>query len=241
MRLWLFCFLSQIVLLSGLLADDDPRNKRWNVLMRPLRTARGVRPIPAQFPIRPLGELQFTGPMPAHPFVLGNFAADGTWKLVNGGIQRTQGYNAALRFIEQADQFELEGRMAMKGLGGWFLLFGWNEELGNGYAVHNCTMKESGSPWFMTEFRGGSAVEGTNQQIRQFEWKRTQNFKVVLKDNRLRFEVGRIKVIESEPLENYQPGAIIFGVYDTKYGPKPVRLESLRIREASGAAPAAGG
>jgi hypothetical protein len=190
-----------------------------------------------------LTELEFTGPMPAHPFVLGNFAVDGEFGIINGGIELTSGRNAAVQLAERAGDFELEGRIAMKDYGGWFLLVGWNPETGNGYAVHNCTMKESGAPWFITEMRGFAAVEGTNQELKQLEWKRFQDAKISVKQTKLLVQLGSVKVLDNEVLPNYQPGAIVFGVYDTKYGPRPVHIESLRIRAvepAAATAPTAG-
>ena len=186
--------------------------------------------MPANGPIKALGELEFTGPKPAHPFVLGNFAVDGQFGIVNGGIELVEGRNAAVRLVERAGEFELEGSIAMKDYGGWFLLLGWNEETGNGYVVHHCTMKESGAPWFITEMRGHKAVEETTQELKQLEWRRSQEVQVSVRGGALTFQLGATKVLDAETLPNYQPGALIFGVYDTKYGPRPVHLESLRIR-----------
>lgn len=211
-------------------ADPAPLSGRWTNLFRPTRVTPQPLPLPPAGTIQPLAELQFTGPRPAHPFVLGNFAADGRFGLVGGGIERVEGRNAAIRLCPLADQFELEGRIAMKDYGGWFLLVGWDEELGNGYAVHNCTMKESGSPWFITEMRGRTAVDETTQELKQHEWRLMQEAKVRIQDNKLSVQLGAAKVLDQELLPNYRPGAVIFGVYDTRYGPRPVRVESLRIR-----------
>jgi hypothetical protein len=210
--------------------DPQPLSTRWTQLLRGSRPAPQPRPIPPNSPLKPLTDFSFTGPMPAHPFVLGNFAADGQFGVIGGGIELAEGRNAALQLAPLADQFELEGRIAMKDFGGWFLLVGWNDETGNGYAVHNCTMRESGSPWFITEMRGRKAVEGTNQELRQLEWNRIQDVRVAVKESQLSFQLGANKVLDGEVLPNYQPGGIIFGVYDTRYGPRPVHLDSLRIR-----------
>ncbi|MEZ6066468.1 MAG: hypothetical protein R3B90_12345 [Planctomycetaceae bacterium] len=129
-----------------------------------------------------------------------------------------------------ADDFELEGRIAMKDQGGWFMLLGWNAELGNGYAIYNCTTRKSGAPWFICELRGHAAVRDTNQELRQYEWKNIQDAKVSVRDGQVTVQLGRAKVLDGELLPNYQPGAVVFGVYDTRYGPRPIRIESLRIR-----------
>jgi hypothetical protein len=188
----------------------------------------------------PLPDLQFTGPGPAHPFVLGNYVADGKWCLVQGGVQLLEGHSAAMKLADNAESFEVEGRIAMKDYGGWFLLLGWNEETGNGYVVYNCMLKESGSPWFIAEMRGREAVEGTNQELKNIEWSRTQDVRFGVKDSKLHFQLGRLKVFDGEALPNYKPGQVIFGVYDTRYGPRPVRIESLRIRAVEAAAPESG-
>jgi len=211
--------------------DESPGlSPRWTTLLRVTPSSRQAQVLSDSSPLKRLRELQFTGPMPAHPFVLGNFAVDGEFGLVNGGLELVQGKNAAIRLVEQADQFELEGRIAMKDYGGWFLLLGWNEEFGNGYAVYNCTMKQSGSPWFITEMRGRNAVEDTNQELKQLEWRQFQDVKISVRDSQLTFKLGVQTVLDAESLPNYQPGAIIFGVYDTRYGPRPVHIQSLRIR-----------
>ncbi len=225
----LLCCLA-VGVAAGAAEDPPPLSNRWTQLLRASRPQPQTRPLPASAALKPLDDLSFTGPMPAHPFVLGNFAADGRFAVVNGGIELAEGRNAALQIVPRADQFELEGRIAMKDYGGWFLLLGWNEESGNGYLIHNCTMKESGSPWFITEMRGRKAVTGTNQELRQLEWKRLQDVKLMVQDSKLTFQLGATKVLDAETLPNYQPGSIIFGVYDTRYGPRPVHLDSLRIR-----------
>jgi hypothetical protein len=217
-------------LTGTVLAADPALTTRWTVLHRPMAGGGAARPLAARGPIQPLPNLQFTGPMQAHPFVLGNFAADGAFGVVDGGIELAEGKNAAMRLAPLADQFELEGRIAMKDQGGWFLLIGWNEETGNGYAIHNCTMRESGAPWFICEMRGREAVEDTNQELKQFEWKGSQEARVTVNDGQVTVELGATKVLDAESLPNYQPGEVIFGVYDTRYGPRPVRFESLRIR-----------
>jgi len=213
-------------------AEPAELTSRWTTLHRATRGGTQPKPLPTRGAIQPLGDLQFTGPMPAHPFVLGNFAVDGRFAVVNGGLALAEGRNAAIRLHPRADQFELEGRIAMKDYGGWFLLVGWDEKLGNGYALHNCTMKESGAPWFITELRERSAVEGTTQELRQYEWKQAQDVRVTVRERQLAVQLGPVKVLEDVPLPSYQPGAIVFGVYDTRYGPRPVLIESLRIRAA---------
>ncbi|REJ82081.1 MAG: hypothetical protein DWQ34_08030 [Planctomycetota bacterium] len=207
--------------------DEVTITSRWKVLHKTGRRAQGVRPIAQSAPITPLDDLEFTGPAPGHPFVLGKYAADGKWAVVNGGIQLVEGHNAALK-LARAKDFELEGVIEMQDYGGWFLLVGWDQ--GRGYSISNVTMKESGSPWFITEYRGDTAIEDAHYQLEGHEWRREQPFRVTLRDGELEFQVGKAKVLEGQRLENYSTGDVIFGVYDTRYGPRPVRITALRIR-----------
>lgn len=228
-----------LLVVSAGSAEGTPLTTRWSTLLRPSRGSPQARELPMNGPIRSLTEFQFKGPRPGHPFILGNFAADGQFGVRNGGIEQATGRNAAVRLVESADQFELEGRITMKDFGGWFMLIGWNDDTGNGYLVHNCTMRESGAPWFISELRGRQTVEDTTQEIIQHEWKQSQEFRVTVKEGQLTFQVGAMKILNAEVLPNYQAGSVIFGVYDTRYGPRPVRIESLRVRalEAAAATP----
>ncbi|QDU40793.1 hypothetical protein Mal4_51530 [Maioricimonas rarisocia] len=214
-------------------ADDDAKQDQaklqpgpWKVLYLG-RRSRGVRPLPSSGPLKPLDDLKFVGAHAGHPFYLGHFATDGRWGVVNGGLQRIEGKNAAFR-IARADSFELEGRAQMEKYGGWFLLVGWDQ--GRGYAVSSATMKVSGSPWFLCEFRGDEAIEETDHEYDGFEWRDEQPFRVRVVDRKLTFEIGGNTVLDQEELANYSEGDIIFGVYDTRYGPRPVRIRALRIR-----------
>jgi len=206
---------------QGIVATD-----KYQVIYLPGRNA----PLNGQFrknsSLIAMPELEFTGPMPSHPFVLGNFYADGSWGIVDGMVQVIDGRNAGLQ-LAWADSFELEGVMELTGLGGWFMLLGWND--GRGFSVHNVTMRDSGSPWFLTEYRGNKAVEGRNQEFDPFEWKGLQPFRLAVIDQKLTLDIGRHRVFHEQQLEGYSAGRIILGVYDTKYGPRSVRLKSARI------------
>ncbi len=182
---------------------------------------------PKKAKLQQLDSLDFIGPRPSHPFVLGNFSSDGEWGVVNGYLQVISGKNAALQ-IAWADEFRLEGIMEMANFGGWFLLLGWEE--GRGFAVHNVTMKESGSPWFITEFRGGKAIEDRTQEFGKYEWKGEMPFRVTVVNERLTFEIGRYKLFNEQLIEGYTPGQIILGTYDTRYGPRPLRVKTLKIQ-----------
>jgi len=198
-------------------------------LCLPVRGVPPLAPLPKKSKLVSLDELQLTGPGPSHPFLLGNFAADARWGLVRGTVGVLEGKNAALQ-LAWAGDFELEGVMEQTGLGGCFWLLGWNE--GRGYALHNVVMKESGSPWFISEFRGSKAIEDRTIELEKFDWKGEQPFSLRVREQAVSLKVGRFLVLDRQPLEGYQPGRLIFGVYDTRYGPKTVQIKSLRIRDA---------
>lgn len=200
---------------------------KWTVLHLAGKGDRTARPLSKQSKLQPLDGFELTGPEPGHAFILGNFLGDGTWGVINGAVQLAGGKNAALR-LARANSFELEGTMEMDGFGGWFLLVGWDD--GRGYSISNVTMKESGSPWFITEYRGGVAIPETNQVVARHDWHRLQPFKVTVKENELTFTLGKLNLLEQQALADYTEGDVIFGVYDTRYGPRPVKIQSLRIR-----------
>jgi len=210
--------------------------KKWTVLFSPGRRTQGVRPLPPNGKIQPLPDLQFMGPEPGHPFVLGEFAADGEWGIADGGIVRVNGNNAALK-LGRAENFELDGTIEMGDEGGWFLLVGWNE--GRGYSIINIGFRESASPWFITEYRGGAAVAEAHQHITHHAWRGEQPVNLTVKDKVLNLQVGRANVLKDQQLAEYSVGDIILGVYDTRYGPRPVRIRALRIRALESDIPAA--
>lgn len=217
------------------IGEDEPAgpakevlaSTKWKVLHSPGRFARKSIPIPKEYPLAPLPDLILTGPRPAHPFVLGNFAADGEWKIEGGWVQLASGKSAALQ-LAFADQFELEGTIEQAGYGGWFMLLGWDQ--GRGFAIHNVMLLESGSPWFISSMRGGKAVEAGTREYPSLEWKGEQPFQLKVQESKVSLRVGKFTVFDQEPLEGYAPGAVVIGVYDTRYGPRPLRIKSLRIR-----------
>lgn len=200
---------------------------KWLVLLAPNKRSPGVRVIPEKSPVKNISALTFTGPQPGHPFVIGDYEEDGEFGLVDGALQPVSGKNAAIQ-LPVADQFELEGIMEHIEFGGWYILVGWDE--GRGYLVSNATMKESGSPWHVTEMRGSAAVPESSTQITKYEWLKSQPFKLMVKEKALTLEIGGKKVINQHAMDNYAPGRIVLGVYDTRYGPKKLRIGSLRIK-----------
>lgn len=237
----LLCGCLLFVLAGDLFADDPPEaaaadaeadaevtvTEKWTVLYTAGRRTQGVRPLPPNGKIQPLPDLKFTGPEPGHPFVLGEFAADGQWGIADGGIVRVNGNNAALK-LGRAESFELDGTLELGDEGGWFLLVGWNE--GRGYSIINIGFRESPSPWFITEYRGGAAIAEAHEHITHHAWRDAQPLNLTVKDKVLNLHVGKVHVLQDQQLAQYNVGDVILGVYDTRYGPRPIRVRALRIR-----------
>jgi hypothetical protein len=208
-------------------AEAFALSSKWIVLINPAAKIRGKRPLPEKGLVQSLPELRFTGPKPKHPFVLGEFAADGEFGLVDGALQLTSGGSAAVQ-LPEADEFELEGIMEHTEFGGWFMAVGWGQ--GRGYVLSNVTLKDSGSPWFLSELRGGAAIQDGTEDLEHFEWLRSQPFRLNVSKKELTLEVGERTVADHVTMPNYEKGRVLLGVYDTRYGPKKLRVHSMRMR-----------
>jgi hypothetical protein len=210
-------------------AKDKPvaLSSKWMVLINPTAKIRGRRPLPENGPVQNVDDLRFTGPRPGHPFVLGDFIDDGDFGLVDGTLQLVSG-NSAAAVLPEADEFELEGIMEHLDYGGWFVAVGWGD--GRGYVLSNATMKESGSPWFLSELRAGLAVPDGTEELEKYEWVKSQPFRLTVSNQELTLEVGKHAVVDHQPLSNYEKGHVLLGVYNTRYGPKKIRVHSLRMR-----------
>ncbi len=207
--------------------EEPMLSPKWHVAFLNTRPTPGTIPLPEKIPFEVVDDLEFTGPFENHPFLMGNVKIDGEWAVVDGYLTRSAGRNAAIK-LAKADQFELEGRINAEGLGGWFILLGWED--GNGYAIYNVNMKTSGSPWHICEFRGGSGIESTHQETARYECRGVEAFRLRVADDLVTLQVETTKILENYPLRNYNPGQVIIGTYDTKYGAKPVKIQSLRLR-----------
>jgi hypothetical protein len=220
-----------------LLPSDSPAPSRsplspgWNVLLSPPDRSPQPRPLPEGAPLRTVEKLTLLGPHEGHPFFLGPFETNGRWELAEGELRVAGGPNALLE-LPEADQFDLEGVFASERLGGMLFLIGWTAD-NSGYALYNPTMKTeaSGSPWQLCRMRHGRFVPGTDQEVARQEWQGVRSIRLSVRDERLSLAIGPIRLIEDLPLPEYQPGKLLLGTYDTRYGPKNLRIRSLRIRE----------
>ena len=200
---------------------------KWTVLVKPDRPRPGIVEFTDKSPIQNVAEFKLLGPMVSHPFGLGEFTVDGRWATAQGVVQVVEGKNALLS-LATADEFELEGIINQEGMGGWLMLLGWNQ--GHGYSLSNFTLKDTGHPWSLCEYRASEAIAVSNNTVKKFDWKGDQPFRMTVQDKQLTVTVGQTAIVEAYPLDNYTPGQVCLGTYDTRYGARPVKIRSLRIR-----------
>lgn len=212
------------------LRAEEPLTPEWRTVVPWTGEHAAARRIPG------LPGLTFTGPKPNDPFLLGEYSvSDGDWTNSPAGIAPPAGENAAIELFRGGD-FELEGTMTHTGFGGWFLLIGWKESGGqgspggSGYCISNVTTRALGSPWSLTEIQGGAAVPRRTAEYRSLDWKREQPFRLTVAAQRVTLTVGKETALRAQRLANYDGGQVILGTYRTGYGPKPLVLNSARVR-----------
>ena len=201
---------------------------KWTVLVDPGRPQPGIVEFTEKSPIQNVPGFKLVGPMVGHPFGLGEFIVDGHWAMAQGVVQVVEGKKNSLLSLATADQFELEGIIHQEGSGGWLILLGWNQ--GHGYSLSNVSLINSGAPWFMCEYRAAEAIPLTNNQIKKYDWKGNQPFRLIVKDKLLTVTVGQTAIVEEYPLDNYTAGEVFLGTYNTRYGARPLKIRSLRMR-----------
>jgi len=183
----------------------------------------------AKSPLKTLDQFQVTGANPRDPYLLNEVVCDGRWEISQGALQQADGRSAALK-LGAAGNFELEAGIKAEGTGGWFLLFGL--ENGHGYGVYNVTLRESGSPWRICEFRNNEGVESTDREFARYDCRGNEALHLRVVDGQLSLKINRRMLLRDEPLPNYTSGEIILGTYDTNYGPKPLKIYGLRLRRS---------
>ena len=179
----------------------------------------------------PSPNVSFTGvgPILKDPFHIHEYRPDGDWSLSDGLLVPT-GKNGLLG-LGTAEEFELEGYLSAEGLGGWLLVLGWQPEEQEGFVVYNVTLRESGSPWHLDHVRKGKVTLEDHREVTRFEWKGARRLRVAVIAERLSLAVDEQVLYEAVELPEYRAGIVALGTYDTRYGPKPLRIASLRIRE----------
>lgn len=239
-RLFVFTPLSFAVLRSGMLlmvvlttagsvsaAEPKLVRGKWTTVFTAKR-APGEKPLPEKGPLTSITQLDLEGVKRADPFHLGKFAINGEFGLKDGWLTRTSGRNAAVELVPEVGDFELEAVVNAESRGGWFCLLGWKED--HGYGIYNVTYKTSGSPWLIQEFRGEAGIEESLEELNHFEWRGQQVLRMSVIDTKLNLFVGTAQLARDVDLPNYHPGAIRLGTYDTPYGPRELKIQSVRYR-----------
>ena len=206
--------------------SSDALTKQWKVLHAPGQSKAQIAPLPKNSPLEVWNNFEIVGPRPGDPFLFGNFKSQGEWAIVNDAIKPVDGKHTACR-LARAEDFELEGLFNAEGLGGWFFLVGWNR--GEGYMIYN-VKNVSGSPWLVCEFHESKGIEETHRELYRYEWKGVQPLRMIVAEQQLNLQVGRESIIKDLPLPGYRGGDVIVGTYDTRYGPRPLSIHSLRMR-----------
>lgn len=220
MRAIIFLGITQSLIINSIAyaADSKWPTGRWQTLFPTS---------PSATTLTPLTDYAIEGPYDDHPLFLSKFAADSHWDVKDRQLQVPDGSNAALK-LGRAENFILEGMVDLTGPGGMFIVVGEND--GHGYGLCNTTMQKSGSPWKLFEFRGNAAVDGTDEEIGKHEPFAPQPMQLRVVDHKVSLTIGKIAVFEDVPMENYHEGDVIIGVFDTRYGPRKVKIQSLRAR-----------
>lgn len=208
---------------SSVIAKD----KAWEILFYPQDENFNKRTLPDEFPMKIINDVHLEGVNKSDPFLFNDFHSSGLWGINKGRLTVTAGSDTMLQLGEAKD-FELEGIIDAEGLGGWFILFGWNDD--KGFMLYNVTLKKSGSPWMFTEIRGSRVVEGTHGEINRYDWKEDKPLYFQVKDNKVSLRADQFKIADEIELPNYEGGEIFIGTYKTRYGPKQIRVKSLRIK-----------
>ena len=227
---WILGLLVFVILLTAVDVDPSAAQKkrsrssrkrfsRWSVLFDGKNVEASLAP-----------KVSFVGvgPVLKDPFHIHEYRPDGSWSVANR-VLVPNGKNCLLG-LGTAGEFELEGYLSAEGLGGWLLVLGWQPEEQEGFVVYNVTLRESGSPWHLDHVHKGRVTLEDHREVTRFEWKEAQKFRMAVIDEKLSLAVGEKLLYDAIELPEYQPGLVAIGTYDTHYGPKPLRIGSLRIR-----------
>ena len=216
-----------LISLGLLLINPHCQAKSWKVLYKAQKKSLNKRTLPDHFPMEIINDVDLEGVNTKDPFLFNDFHSSGLWGIGKGKLTVTAGSDTMLK-LSSSENFELEGIMNAEGLGGWYILFGWNE--GHGYLIYNVTLKKSGSPWILTEIRGSKAIEGTHGEINRYDWKKDKPLQLIVKDKKVSLKIDKTMIANEVDIPNYSSGDILIGTYKTRYGPKKVKIKSLRIR-----------
>ncbi|MBD3674831.1 MAG: hypothetical protein HUJ26_15040 [Planctomycetaceae bacterium] len=210
--------------------DVEFSETKWTTLLLLRRGPVQPQPIPAKVPLRSMTKLEFEGPNPGHPHLLSKCEVDGRFVMQNGYLIPEPKKSAALQ-LPSCDSFQLEGKIGLDGEGGWFLLFGWDPENTSGYCLYNTQLRTQGSPWRLCRIENAKMVAGSEVELVEEEKVNgVGGIQMEVVERELSLKILNHTIADHYALKDYQPGAIVFGTYKPRYGPKKMGLQSLRMK-----------
>lgn len=216
-------------------SEPDPLDieltSRWKTLLLLRSRRQKAKPIPADMPIQPVINMTFDGPHPEHPHLLGKYDADGRFILHEEYLQQESG-NAALVQLPKVDSFDLEGIVNLKGEGSWLILLGWNMETNSGYCLYQPQLRVSGGPFHICRIEKGKTVDKSDRELANVDLNGEGALRIRVLEKKLSLQVLNQAIARDYTLKDYQPGYIMIGTYNSRYGPKKLGIKSLRIRKA---------
>jgi hypothetical protein len=116
-------------LILNFVSVSDAKSKSWKVLYEAQNKNVNKRNLPGKYPMKIINDVHLEGVNKNDPFLFNEFLSSGLWGVNKGRLAVTAGSDTMLR-LSHAEDFELEGIMNAGGLGGWYILFGWNKDRG---------------------------------------------------------------------------------------------------------------
>lgn len=210
---------------------DIELTERWKTLLLLRNKRQKSQPIPADMPVRAVINMSFEGPHPTHPHLLGKYEADGRFIMHEGCLQQESGHSALIQ-LPTADSFDLEGLVNLKGEGSWLILLGWDVETNSGYCLYQPQLRVSGGPFHICRIEKGKTVTDSDREIANVDLNGEGALRIRVLEKELSMQVLDQLIVHDYTLKHYQPGAIMIGTYNSRYGPKKLGIASLRMRLA---------
>ena len=210
--------------------DVELSQTEWETLLLLRNGPQQPEPIPAKIPLRSIPDLEFAGPNPGHPHLLASCKVDGRFVMQNGFLIPEPEKSAALQ-LPSSDSFQLEGIIGLDGEGGWFILFGWDPDTTTGYCLYNTQLRTQGSPWRLCRIEDAKMVSGSEVElVEEQKVNGVGGIYLQVVEKQLSLKILDHQIAEDYTLKDYKPGAIVFGTYKPRYGPKKIGLQSLRMK-----------
>lgn len=210
---------------------DIELTSRWTTLVLLRNKRHKSQPIPADMPLRAVINLSFEGPHPKHPHLLGKYEADGRFIMHEGYLQQESG-TAAMIQLPKGDSFDLEGMVSLKGEGSWLILLGWDMEKKSGYCLYQPQLRVSGGPFHICRIENGKTVAESDREMANLDLNGEGPLRIRVLEKNLSLQVLDQLIVHDYRLKDYQPGHIMIGTYNSRYGPKKLGVASLRMRLA---------